>query len=149
MSNAGIDTASFNNEWYSVPANVITSLTEETELFVNSMYDNKCRVTTDGTNIHMYGSDGGDGWVLRGSGTWADSSIETTGIEYNPQINTITTGSTTYRFIFVYADYEEPGTTISKTPFYQPFEGLLAFDQSNTSLNLYAGGQWRTIYPQV
>lgn len=28
-------------------------------------------------------------------------------------------------------------------------EGLLAFDKSNSSLNLYAGGQWRTIYPKA
>ena len=113
------------------------------------MYEDKCRVTTDGTAIKMYGEDGAGGWVLRGSGTWADSSIGTTDIGYNPQINSITTGSTTYQFRFVYADYQEPGRTISKTPFYQPFEGLLAFDKSNSSLNLYAGGQWRTIYPQA
>ena len=149
LSNAGIETASFDNEWYSVPANVITSLTEETELFVNIVYDAKCKVTTDGTAIKMYGEDGGGGWVLRGSGTWADSSIETTGIEFNPGIYNITTGSTTYQFRFVYRDYQNPGATISKTPFYQPFEGLLAFDKSNSSLNLYAGGQWRTIYPQA
>ena len=149
LSNAGIDTASFENEWYSVPANVITSLTEETELFVNKMYDNKCKVTTDGTAIKMYGEDGAGGWVLRGSGTWADSSIGTTDIGNNPGIHDITTGSTTYQFRFVYNDYGDPGTTISKTPFYKPFEGLLAFDKSNSSLNLYAGGQWRTIYPQA
>ena len=149
LSNAGIDTASFIDSIYSVPANVITSLTEETELFVNSMYDNKCRVTTDGTAIKMYGEDGAGGWVLRGSGTWADSSIGTTDIGHNPGISNITTGSTTYQFRFVYNDYGDPGTTISKTPFYQPFEGLLAFDKSNSSLNLYAGGQWRTIYPQT
>ena len=149
LSNAGKDTASFLSGIYSVPANIITSLTGETELFVNIVYDAKCRVTTDGTAIKMYGEDGAGGWVLRGSGTWADSSIGTTDIGYNPQINSITTGSTTYQFRFVYADYQEPGKTISKTPFYQPFEGLLAFDQSNSSLNLYAGGQWRTIYPQA
>lgn len=149
LSNAGIDTASFIDSIYSLPANVITSLTGETELFVKTMYENKCRVTTDGTNIHMYGSDGGDGWVLRGSGSWTGGTIETTDIGNSPQINSITTGSTTYQFRFVYRDYNDPGTTISKTPFYQPFEGLLAFDQSNTSLNLYAGGQWRTIYPQA
>lgn len=149
LSNAGIDTASFIDSIYSVPANVITSLTGETELFVNIVYDAKCRVTTDGTAIKMYGEDGAGGWVLRGSGTWADSSIGTTDIGYNPGIYDITTGSTTYQFRFVYNDYGNPGTTISKTPFYQPFEGLLAFDKSNTSLNLYAGGQWRTIYPQA
>ena len=149
LSNAGIDTVSFINDIYSVPANVITSLTGETELFVNIVYDAKCKVTTDGTAIKMYGEDGQGGWVLRGSGTWADSSIETTGIEYNPGIYNITTGSTTYQFRFVYRDYQEPGGTINKTSFYQPFEGLLAFDQSNSSLNLYAGGQWRTIYPQA
>ena len=149
LSNAGIDTASFISGIYSVPANVITSLTGETELFVNIVYDAKCKVTTDGTAIKMYGEDGAGGWVLRGSGTWADSSIETTDIGNNPGIYNITTGSTTYQFRFVYRDYNNPGTTISKTPFYQPFEGLLAFDQSNTSLNLYAGGQWRTIYPQA
>ena len=149
MSNAGIDTASFVDDWYSIPANVITSLTEETELFVNTVYDYKCKVTTDGTAIKMYGEDGAGGWVLRGSGTWADSSIGTTNIGCNPGISFITTGSTTYKFRFVYNDYGIPGTTISKTPFYQPFEGLLAFDQSNSSLNLYAGGQWRTIYPQT
>ena len=149
LSNAGKDTASFLNDIYSVPANVITSLTAETELFVNIVYDAKCKVTTDGTAIKMYGEDGAGGWVLRGSGTWADSSIETTGIEFNPGIYNITTGSTTYQFRFVYRDYQEPGGTISKTPFYQPFEGLLAFDKSNSSLNLYAGGQWRTIYPQA
>ena len=149
LSNAGKDTASFLNDIYSVPANVITSLTGETELFVNIVYDAKCKVTTDGTAIKMYGEDGQGGWVLRGSGTWADSSIETTGIEFNPGIYNITTGSTTYQFRFVYRDYQEPGGTISKTPFYQPFEGLLAFDKSNSSLNLYVGGQWRTIYPQA
>ena len=149
LSNAGKDTASFLNDIYSVPANVITSLTGETELFVNIVYDAKCKVTTDGTAIKMYGEDGAGGWVLRGSGTWADSSIETTDIEFNPGIYNITTGSTTYQFRFVYRDYQEPGGTISKTSFYQPFEGLLAFDQSNSSLNLYAGGQWRTVYPQA
>lgn len=149
LSNAGIDTASFVYDWYSIPANVITSLTGETELFVTSVYDTKCKVTTDGTAIKMYGEDGAGGWVLRGSGTWADSSIGTTDIEFNPGISYITTGSTTYQFRFVYNDYSYPGTTISKTPFYQPFEGLLAFDKSNSSLNLYAGGQWRTIYPQA
>ena len=149
LSNAGIDTASFVDDKYSVPANIITSLTGETELFVNIVYDAKCRVTTDGTAIKMYGEDGAGGWVLRGSGTWADSSIQTTDIEYNPNISYITTGSTTYQFTFVYGDYGDPGVTISKTPFYQPFEGLLAFDKSNSSLNLYAGGQWRTIYPQA
>ena len=149
LSNAGIDTASFIDGWYSIPANVITSLTEETELFVNDMLNAKCRVTTDGTAIKMYGEDGAGGWVLRGSGTWADSSIKTTNIGFNPEINNITTGSTTYQFRFVYVSNSDSGTTISKTPFYQPFEGLLAFDQSNSSLNLYAGGQWRTIYPQA
>lgn len=149
LSNAGKDTASFLSGIYSVPSNVITSLTGETELFVNTMYENKCRVTTDGTAIKMYGEDGGGGWVLRGSGSWTGGTIETTDIGNSPQINSITTGSTTYQFTFTYRDYLEPGTTISKTPFYQPFEGLLAFDQSNTSLNLYAGGQWRTIYPQA
>ena len=149
LSNAGIDTASFISGIYSVPTNVITSLTGETELFVNIVYDAKCKVTTDGTAIKMYGEDGAGGWVLRGSGTWADSSIETTGIENNPNISYITTGSTTYQFTFVYGNYGQPGVTISKTPFYQPFEGLLAFDKSNSSLNLYAGGQWRTIYPQA
>lgn len=149
LSNAGIDTASFVDDKYSVPTNVITSLTGETELFVNSVYDTKCKVTTDGTAIKMYGEDGQGGWVLRGSGTWADSSIGTTDIEFNPGISYITTGSTTYQFTFVYGDYGDPGTIISKTPFYKPFEGLLAFDQSNSSLNLYAGGQWRTIYPQA
>ena len=149
LSNAGIDTASFISGIYSVPANVITSLTGETELFVNIVYDAKCKVTTDGTAIKMYGEDGQGGWVLRGSGTWADSTIETTGIENNPNISYITTGSTTYQFTFVYGSYGQPGVTISKTPFYQPFEGLLAFDKSNSSLNLYAGGQWRTIYPQA
>lgn len=149
LSNAGKDTASFISGIYSVPSNVITSLTGETELFVNTMYEAKCRVTTDGTAIKMYGEDGGGGWVLRGSGSWTGGTIETTDIGYNPQINSITTGSTTYQFTFAYRDYWDPGTTISKTPFYQPFEGLLAFDQSNTSLNLYAGGQWRTIYPQA
>ena len=149
LSNAGIDTASFVDDKYSVPANVITSLTGETELFVNIVYDAKCRVTTDGTAIKMYGEDGAGGWVLRGSGTWADSSIQTTDIEYSPNISYITTGSTTYQFTFVYGDYGDPGITISKTPFYKPFEGLLAFDQSNSSLNLYAGGQWRTVYPQA
>ena len=116
---------------------------------MNIVYDAKCKVTTDGTAIKMYGEDGAGGWVLRGSGTWADSSIETTGIENNPNISYITTGSTTYQFTFVYGSYGQPGVTISKTPFYQPFEGLLAFDKSNSSLNLYAGGQWRTIYPQA
>ena len=149
LSNAGIDTASFLNDIYSVPANVITSLTGETELFVNFAYDAKCRVTTDGTAIKMYGEDGAGGWVLRGSGTWADSSIKTTGIRFSPKIDNITTGSTTYQFRFIYVNFADPGITISKTPFYQPFEGLLAFDQSNSSLNLYAGGQWRTIYPQA
>lgn len=149
LSNAGIDTASFIDSIYSVPANVITSLTEETELFVNDLFNAKCRVTTDGTAIKMYGEDKGGGWVLRGSGTWADSSIKTTDIGFIPEINNITTGSTTYQFRFVYRNYGNQGITISKTPFYQPFEGLLAFNQSNTSLNLYAGGQWRTIYPQV
>lgn len=149
LSNAGIDTASFVDDWYSIPANVITSLTEETELFVNKMYDNKCKVTTDGTAIKMYGEDGAGGWVLRGSGTWADSSIGTTDIGNNPGIYNITTGSTTYQFRFVYNDYQDPGTTISKTHFYKPFEGLLAFDKSNSSLNLYAGGQWRTVYQQA
>ena len=149
LSNAGIDTASFISGIYSVPANVITSLTGETELFVNIVYDAKCKVTTDGTAIKMYGEDGQGGWVLRGSGTWADSTIETTGIENNPNISYITTGSTTYQFTFVYGSYGQPGVTISKTPFYQPFEGLLAFDKSNSSLNLYAGGQWRTIYSQA
>ena len=149
LSNAGIDTASFISGIYSVPTNAITSLTEETELFVNIVYNAKCKVTTDGTAIKMYGEDGQGGWVLRGSGTWADSSIETTDIEFNPGIYNITTGSTTYQFRFVYRDYGQPGVTISKTPFYQPFEGLLAFDKSNTSLSLYAGGQWRTIYPQA
>ena len=149
LSNAGIDTASFVDDRYSVPTNVITSLTGETELFVNSVYDTKCKVTTDGTAIKMYGEDGVGGWVLIGSGTWADSSIGTTGIEFNPNISYITTGSTTYQFRFVYGDYGERGTIISKTPFYQPFEGLLAFDKSNSSLNLYAGGQWKTVYPQA
>lgn len=149
LSNAGIDTASFIDSIYSVPANVITSLTEETELFVNIIYNAKCRVTTDGTAIKMYGEDGAGGWVLRGSGTWADSSIKTTDIGFSPGIYDITTGSTTYQFRFVYVNFQDPGKIISKTPFYQPFEGLLAFDQSNTSLNLYAGGQWRTIYPQA
>ena len=144
-----MESASFINDKYSVPTNVITSLTEETELFVKSYNGTKCKVTTDGTAIKMYGEDGAGGWVLRGSGTWADSSIETTGIEFNPGIYNITTGSTTYQFRFVYRDYQEPGGTISKTPFYKPFEGLLAFDKSNSSLNLYAGGQWRTVYPQA
>ena len=149
LSNAGIDTASFISGIYSVPTNVITSLTGETELFVNIVYDAKCKVTTDGTAIKMYGEDGQGGWVLRGSGTWADSSIKTTGITYSPEINNITTGSTTYQFRFVYGLFKSPGTTVSKTPFYKQFEGLLAFDKSNSSLNLYAGGQWRTIYPQA
>lgn len=149
LSNAGIDTASFIDGIYSVPANVITSLTEETELFVTDLFNAKCRVTTDGTAINIYGEDKNKEWVLRGSGTWADSSIKTTDIEYNPNISYITTGSTTYQFTFVYGVFKNAGITISKTPFYQPFEGLLAFDKSNTSLNLYAGGQWRTIYPQA
>ena len=149
LSNAGIDTASFVDGWYSIPANVITSLTGETELFVNTVHSTKCRVTTDGTAIKMYGEDEAGGWILKGSGTWADSSIKTTGITFNPEINNITTGSTTYQFRFIYSIYGNQGITISKTPFYQPFEGLLAFDKSNSSLNLYAGGQWRTIYPQA
>ena len=149
LSNAGRNVVSFINEVYSVPASCITNLTGETELFIKDMYGAKCKVTTDGTDIYMYGDDGEGGWVERGSGSWTSETIETSDIDYSPHIYDIATGNTTYQFSFVYGDYGEPGNTVSITPFYRPFEGLLAFDQSNASLNLYAGGHWNTIYPQV
>ena len=149
LSFAGTDTASFLNQRYSVSANAITNLTEETELFIKKYGSAKCRVTTDGTTINIYGEDKKVGWVLGGSGTWDSLWIETTGLKYNPMIDSITTGDTTYSFSFYFKDNMNEGTVVSKTSFYQPTEGLLAFDQSNSSLNLYAGGQWRTIYPQA
>lgn len=149
LSVAGTDTASFSGQKYSVGANAIKNLTEETELFIKRYGSAKCRVTTDGTAINIYGEDPNKEWVLGGSGTWDSLWIETTGLKRNPHITDITTGDTTYSFSFFFKDGMEEGTVVSKTSFYQPTEGLLAFDQSNSSLNLYAGGQWRTIYPQA
>ena len=149
LSVAGTDTASFVGQTYSVGANAIKNLTVETELFIKKYGSTKCRVTTDGTAINIYGEGANKEWVLGGSGTWDSLWIETTGLKLNPHITSITTGDTTYSFQFYFKDNMKEGTVVSKTPFYQPTEGLLVFDQSNSSLNLYAGGQWRSIYPQA
>ena len=150
LSVAGTDTASFSGQNYSVGANAIKNLTEETELFIKKYGSAKCRVTTDGTAINIYGEGANKEWVLGGSGTWNSLWIETTGLKGNPEVSSITTGDTTYSFSFYFKDFMmDAGTVVSKTSFYQPTEGLLAFDQSNKSLNLYDGEQWRTVYPQA
>lgn len=149
LSNAGENSVEMDGSLFSAPADFITGLTAETQLFVAELYGTKCKVTTDGTNISLYHYNGEqETWELANSGTWNDSEIDSEGYPYHPYISNISTGST-YSFRFDFADYWNPGEVSELVEYYVPFEGLMAFDTTNSSLNLYASGQWNTLFPVV
>jgi len=149
LSNAGVNAVEMSRGVFSAPADLITGLTAETQLFVTQEYGDRYKVLADNTNIkiYYYATDA-ESWFVVASGTWNDSEIDGNGYPYHPRINNISTGST-YSFDFNFADYSEPGEVSELVEYYVPFEGLMAFDTSNSSLNLYASGQWNTLFPIV
>ena len=149
LSNAGENVVEMDGSHFSAPAGFITGLTAETQLFVAKLYGDRCKITTDGTNISLYHYNGEqETWELVNSGTWNDSEIDSEGYPYHPYISNISTGAT-YSFNFNFADYWNPGEVSELVKYYAPFEGLMAFDTTNSSLNLYASGMWNTLFPVV